>query len=272
MLRIVQKNNTAQKEVPPMPLQYVSITDFSSPRQVVQMLSVLYDSRGTKALLGVGAMMSRKTLNSFPSKWTDIFLPKERISEVFIWHNRVFNTLHYADYEKLDLLENLEKATTWCKGNLHAIQLDMAWPDPALIKAYRSCHPDIKVILRVSGVALDCVNNDPGELVGQLVIYGDAIDYCLLDKSMGRGLALDAKTLLPFARTIADKLPRLGIVVAGGLGPDTVHLAEPLVREIPGLSLDAQSRLRKSGSAKDPIDWPLAEDFLRKSLGLLASG
>ena len=93
-----------------------------------------------------------------------------------------------------------------------------------------------------------------------------------LTSSMGRGLALHAKTLLPFARTIADKLPRLGIVVACGLGPDTVHLAEPLVREIPGLSLDAQSKLRKSANAKDPIDWPLAETYLRKGLNLLASG
>lgn len=254
-----------------MPAQYVSITDFSSPRQVVQMLSILYASRITKALLGVGAMMSRATLNELPSEWTKVFMPKERIAEVFIWNNRVFNTLHYADYEKLDLLENMEKATLWCGRNLNAIQLDMAWPDLAIVKAYRSRHPDIKVILQVSGIALDCVDSDPEELVGRLTLYGDSIDYCLLDKSMGRGLALDAKTLLPFARTITDKLPRLGIVVAGGLEPETVHLAEPIVREIPGVSLDAQSKLRKSGSAKDPIDWPLAEDFLRKSLGLLAS-
>ena len=60
-----------------------------------------------------------------------------------------------------------------------------------------------------------------------------------------------------------------GIVAAGGLGPESVGLVEPLYREFPDLSIDAQGKLRPSGSALHPIDWDMAETYLVKALQLL---
>lgn len=80
---------------------------------------------------------------------------------------------------------------------------------------------------------------------------------------------MDAKGLLPFARAVKRRFPQFGLVAAGGLGPDTMHLVEPLIKEFPDLSIDAQGKLRPSGSALDPIDWYMAGQYLIKALEML---
>jgi hypothetical protein len=86
---------------------------------------------------------------------------------------------------------------------------------------------------------------------------------------MGKGKGMDAEWLLPFAHAIKKRFPEMGIGAAGGLGPETMHLVEPLVEDFPDLSIDAQGRLRPSGSALDPIDWNIAEQYLIKAIKLL---
>lgn len=61
----------------------------------------------------------------------------------------------------------------------------------------------------------------------------------------------------------------LGIVATGGLGPEGIGLVEPLVEEFPDISINAQGRLRPSGSALDPIDWDVAKTYLVRALELL---
>jgi hypothetical protein len=76
---------------------------------------------------------------------------------------------------------------------------------------------------------------------------------------------MDAKRLLRFIHMV----PAMNIVIAGGLGPDTVPLAEPVLRQVPDASLDAQGKLRPSGSALDPIDWDMAERYIRAACKLV---
>ena len=77
---------------------------------------------------------------------------------------------------------------------------------------------------------------------------------------------MDADELLPYLRAIATQFPWLQLAVAGGLG--RMSLVEPIVREFPDISIDAQGRLRPSGSALDPIDWGMAETYLREASAL----
>ena len=79
---------------------------------------------------------------------------------------------------------------------------------------------------------------------------------------------MDSKCLILFTRAIKQRFPELGITVAGGLGPQTVCLAKPIIDEFPDLSIDAQGKLRPSGSALDPIDWNMAETYLTEALKL----
>ena len=192
----------------------------------------------------------------------------DRIASIFIDHPAVFNTLHYVDFEGRDVLESLTKVTHLAGPRMHALQLDMVWPDPEALKAYRAAFPNVQTILQINPPALDKLENLQGAFVEKVGSYQGLVDFVSLDKSMGRGIGLDANFLRPLLKEIREHYPQFNLAVAGGLGPDTLGLVEPLVREFTGLSIDAQGRLRPSGSTLDPVDWSLARAYLEKSLDL----
>jgi len=248
-----------------MLIPYIGITDFTSYWQVKAMNKIFKEHlpRDSKRRLHVGVMMSRKTLHGIPSKWRDAFPSNAVIAGIFS-SGEVYNCLHYADYETegfcLGLGESLKRAILYGGQHINALQLDMVWPHPSqILLGVHASRKNIEVVLQLGSKALDEVHNDPQQLVKKLRGYEAVIHRVLLDKSMGKGLGMDASALLPFARAIREHFPTLGLVAAGGLGPETVHLVEPLVKEFPDVSIDAQGRLRPSGNALDPVDWKMAE-------------
>jgi hypothetical protein len=253
-------------------IPYIGITDFAARNQSFAMADLFTRvSRGfdfNRRKLMVGVMMSYKTLNNLPTKWATAWVPKEEVADLFVRHPAVLNTLHYADYNGVDVYNNLCRATQYGGREMHALQLDMVWPDPEAVRRYRDRNPNIRIVLQVNAVALDLVDNRPSGVIQKLVEYGPALDYVLLDKSMGQGLGMNTKALRPFIQAILGSELSCGIAVAGGLGPNTLHLVEPLVEEFPTLSIDAQGKLRPSGNALDPIDWPMAADYLVKAVNL----
>ncbi|OGH86579.1 MAG: hypothetical protein A2493_02625 [Candidatus Magasanikbacteria bacterium RIFOXYC12_FULL_33_11] len=237
------------------------------------MFQVFEDHRpqGSNRVLHVGVMMSYKTLHDIPSRWNNVFPPKDQIAEIFS-SDKVYNCLHYADYDTHpDLWKSLATAIFYGGIAINAIQLDMIWPDPREIeKGVRASRKPIEVILQIGKNALEEVDNDPQKVVDRLSSYKGVIHRVLLDKSMGRGLGMNATSLIPYARAIRDSFPMLGIGAAGGLGPETTQLVEPLVNLFPDLSIDAQGQLRHSGNALDPIDWSMAGNYLVKAHQLFA--
>ncbi len=250
---------------------YIGITDFMNPEQVQAMLNLFISHRQVASTrkLHVGVMMSYKTLHDLPTKWLAAFPKNEAVSEIFIDHPLLLNVLHYADYDALDVFNSLLRATVYGGKNLHALQLDMVWPDPMIVRAFREKHQNIQIIVQVNTRALELVANDPKGMVKRLAEYGDSIDYVLLDKSMGKGLGMDAHGLIPFVRAVRDAFPHLGIAAAGGLGPKTFQLVTPLVQAFPDISVDAQGKLRPSGNALEPIDWKMAGLYLTNTTELV---
>lgn len=260
---------------------YIGITDFMTQEQTRAMLGVLREAQASSAprrRLGVGVMMSKKTLYGLPTKWTNAFPHNREIETVFVPDPNAYNVLHYADYDIADQRQanivasrihaDLLLAASWGGKYMHAMQLDMIWPNPAVVKAFRERHPEIEVIIQGNTKALEAVSNDPVAFVAKLAEYGDVIDFVLLDKSGGKGIGMDAQVLLPYARAVADRLPNLSLAAAGGLGPLTIDLVFDLVREFPDISIDAQSKLRPSGDALDPIDWGYARAYIERSVAL----
>lgn len=252
---------------------YIGITDFTDFGQVREMFQVFstHKPQGSNRVLHIGVMMSYKTLHGIPSKWQNAFPPKEQIASIFS-SDEVYNCLHYADYDNNPELWKSLATAIFCGGiGIHAIQLDMIWPDPEEIAhGVQTSRKQIEVILQIGKNALDEVGNDPRRVVERLSDYEGVIHRVLLDKSMGRGLGMDADSLIPYARAIKDNFPMLGIGVAGGLGPETIQLVEPLITAFPDLSIDAQGRLRPSGNALDPIDWSMAKNYLVKAQQLFS--
>ncbi len=252
---------------------YIGITDFTNFGQVQKMLDIFksHIPLGSNRKLHVGLMMSYKTLHGLPSKWSTVFPPKETIADIFS-SDEAYNCLHYADYDNDPALwESLSRAISYCGTGIHALQLDMTWPDPNQIaNGMHTSRKQIEIILQIGRNALAEANDDPQAVVERLKEYDGVIHRVLLDKSIGRGIGMDAHLLLPFARAIKESLPSIGLGAAGGLGPGTVDRIKPLLDEIPDISWDAQGRLRPSGNAIDPIDWNYAGGYLMESLRLTA--
>ena len=247
------------------PNAYIGITDFEDKSQVEAMLTVLREASWGRFVrkLGVGVMMSYKTLNDLPSKFSCVFPRKKWIAEIFLADSLAYNILHYADYEGIDVLKNLTEAVEWGGPNLHAIQLDMVWPEPEIIRQFRELHPDVQLIIQINQSALLQVDYDPIRLADQLKEYGPSLNGALLDMSMGRGVAMSWLELLPYLACLHINLPQLQLVVAGGLGPDSLNLVQPLLDcFVPEISIDAQAQLRNSGNILESINWQMAGNYL----------
>ena len=255
-----------------MKTRYIGITDFMTRAQVRRIIELYYknDLLFNNLRAHIGVMMSRKTLGLMKNKWTDAFPKREEVSGIFMRHLLAFNVLHYADYDGVDVFCNLLEAADYGGPNMDAMQLDMIWPSPVVLRMFRDEHPEIQLILQIGANALAAMQDDPTCVAERLAHYDGDVDYVLLDKSMGKGLGMDARALLPFVRRISQTQPHIGIAVAGGLGPNTLNLVEPIVREFPDISIDAQGRLRPNGDAlNEPIDWNMAEEYFLKAYRML---
>jgi len=248
-------------------MKYIGITDFTEESEVRAMLRVLENTNNTLGRrLMVGVMMSWKTLNELPTTWSNVWPANEEIAGIFIDHPGVQNTLNYADYDNQTTIHHLLEAIQISGTQIHALQLDMIWPDVHMVHTLKNAHPDLAIIMQANAGALSQVYDDPSRFVTRLNEYGSAIDGVLLNRSMGRGAALDANALLPFARAIKSVTKK--VAVAGGLGPHALHLVEPLIKEFPDISIDAQEQLRVSGDAQDPINWLLARNYIVEAMKL----
>lgn len=254
---------------------WVGVTDFAKSEQTQMMaehhlVEALHHRVEGRPLM-VGVMMSYKTLHDIPTKWADAWVSKKDLSRVFLSYPHTLNTLHYADFDGLTTPDDLIDVVTWGGRNLDAVQFDMVWPEPFLLEFLRKKFPSVFFILQVNAHSLEMVHNNLGEFAVRLSEYDGVLEGVLLDKSMGTGLGLDGKYLRPFVATVVEKFPRLTVGVAGGLGPDTLELLEPLREFFPQLAIDAQGRLRKGGNSLDPIEWHLARQYVSKALAYLGS-
>jgi len=252
------------------PIPYIGITDFMTAAEARVMLRSFGEYRTGKdpRKLMVGVMMSWKTFNGVSSRFTEAFPNKFAVPSIFLDHPLAFNTLHYADYDDFSSPHDISMMLYVCRqgGRLDAVQFDMIWPHPSLLKQVKDdSNGAIKNVLQIGANALAVEADDPVRVCERIAQYGDLVDYVLLDKSMGQGRGMDAQVLLPFVRAIATSFSAIGIAVAGGLGPTTTHLVEPIVQEFPWISIDAQGQLRLSRSALDPIDWSMAQAYLEKA-------
>lgn len=256
-----------------MAIPYIGITDFTNFGQVDRMIGVFNSHKrpGGARRLHVGVMMSHKTLYGLETRFTKIFPVKETIAKIFS-SDEVMNCLHYADYDHHSgIISDLTKAI-WSGGiGINALQLDMTWPQPGdIAQATHASRKKLEVILQVGKKAIELCNNDPKEVVERLRDYEGVIHYVLLDKSMGHGHSMDAHGLIPFACAIRENFPELGLAVAGGLGPDSMELVQPLLDAFPDISFDAEGKLRPSGSIMDPVDWDMAAAYLIRALELVS--
>ena len=244
---------------------YIGITGFMSSDDALHMLDVV--PTHSNRLIMVGVLASLKTMRGIQNKWPNRYPAMDKIARIFPKHPGALNLIHYNTKEKETLGEQLVAMTEFGGANMHGFQLNIAWPALDVLAEYKKAYPAKQIVLQVGGHAFEMVNNSPEQLAEQVAEYDEVAEYVLLDPSGGYGKPFNSERAREYLLALREKNLRIGLGVAGGLSPTTLNLVEPLVREFPDLSIDAESRLR---TPEDRLDVNLGRAYIQKASSMFA--
>lgn len=240
---------------------YIGITGFMSNREVDLTLSAFMRSRPLiKNSLGgivykgdydrhlmVGVLVNLATLYGQEGRHPNRYPKIGDIKDIFPHHgNDVINLIHYSTSEERTLFAQMMALTELTEGSLDGFQLNIAWPNTEELRVYKARYPHKIIVLQIGRKALDMANGILG-LHAYLSAYKGLIDYVLFDPSGGKGepgepFNATEMLRLKIARDTLGESAGLG--VAGGLSANTLDILQPVIKEFPDISIDAEGRLR----------------------------
>jgi len=247
---------------------YVGITGFTSRNEVYSVSDSMM-AEDSNRLLMVGVLASKKTLSGQKNKWPNRYPRVQDISGIFTQHEGVLNLIHYSTDNHHEnpsfLIDELIHMSQLGGPFFHGFQLNITWPSRGAIAEFRKHVPNKVIVLQIGGKALRTINHSPKNLVFDLMKYENLIDYVLIDPSGGLGIPFDTERARAYLKAIHAANLNLGLGVAGGLSPTTLHLVEPLLSDFPDLSWDAEGRLRDE---QDNLVLKTSVEYVQKSCGL----
>jgi hypothetical protein len=245
---------------------YVGVTGLRHLLEVIRALSLVPEQ--SKRRLMVGVLMSSKTLAGQANKWPGRYPKKEAVAGIFVNDPRALNLVHYSTDEPDTLCDQLEAVAAIAGPNLDGFQLNVAWPPISQIIEYRLRHPDHFIVLQIGGRAMSSLGNQPQQVAERVNFYEADIDAVLVDGSGGAGHPI-TQFDENFLRAIQQHCnTHLGLGIAGGLGPNTLHSLNALIRDFPDLSIDAEGRLR-TPMPEDVLSWNYVRPYLEDAFPLL---
>ena len=132
--------------------------------------------------------------------------------------------------KRFNILDDLVKIQELAGLNFHGFQLNLVWPEINVLKEYRMRFGfSYYIVLQIGKKALEVVGGSPQGIVDKLSLYASFINGILFDLSGGLGKPLDIERTKDFLFAIKNSGFNLGIGVAGGLGPQSLHLVRPLL-------------------------------------------
>lgn len=246
---------------------YIGITGFLKPEEVFSALGVFPEGISRKLMVGV--LASYKSLRGIPMKprWAKRMPNPASISRLFLNDERVVNLVHLSTGEET-ILEDMFKIHSLAGQNFHGFQLNIAWPHINQLVSYRAAvSRSYRIVLQIGRKAMETVGGTIQDTVNKLSHYVEVIDDILFDPSGGQGKPFDTRQAYEFLSAITDKGWNIGLGVAGGLGPDSLNLVEPLIAKFPNLSIDAEGKLRND---QNNLDLKAVRDYLTKALQLFS--
>ena len=235
---------------------YFGITGFTRTTEVTFALAHL--NRACKRLFMVGVVASWRSLRNqeVSEKWRSQVPHYEDLPYLFLGDPQVLNLVHYSTLpdQPQDLYMDMAKIHHYAGPFFHGFQLNIPWPSPQAIEAYRRSFGDrTTIILQVGQAAFDKVVGDscanPGRQVAyQLSDYKGLIDGILYDMSGGNGKLVDTTVAVEHLAFIAKHSNWLQCGVAGGACAETLRSNFlPLMEQLGfPLNFDAQDRMRSA--------------------------
>ena len=248
---------------------YVGITGFTTPEEVGAVIQSL--SSSPERFLMCGVLLSNALLNGATSDAPGRCPLPGSIAGIFSSDPRCLNLVHYRPRAEADLAETLARAMAVGGVNCHGVQINAIrgapWPDPLVLQEFRDrCHPR-RIVLQIGREAMKSAESRPDEIARRCASYEGIVTDVLVDASEGMGVPLDAQRTIRYLAAIAEAVPGMGLVVAGGLCADNLDaLLSPLLLHWAGVSIDAEGRLRDSD---DKLDVSVAGGYLREGVKLL---
>lgn len=256
---------------------YIGVTGFTKLNEVQSALNAFPPTSNAFPYcvgrqLMVGVLATWKSLRGIPMKpkWAKQTADPNSIRDLFLDDRRVVNLVHYSTEEGQEdsLLSDMLKIHELAGPNFHGLQLNVAWPPWKALSEYRyrvgeSCR---RIVLQVSQKAVEMAGGTPERVAEKVCLYIGLIDDVLLDPSGGQGKPFGINHAREFLSAVAYGWG-IGLGIAGGLGPDSLDLVEPLIQEFPDLNIDAQGRLR---NAENDLDPNLVSAYLTKALQLFS--
>lgn len=247
---------------------YVGITGFMSPTEVFGVLDST-DLKKADRMLMVGVLASSKSLQGIPNKWPGRYPAIGEVVNIFPNIEDCLNLVHFNTKEPESLLPQLLLVTELAGNHFNGFQLNIAWPSVRVLEDYKELHPDKSIVLQIGGGAFEEISHSPKKLADKVHSeYAGLIDYVLLDPSGGTGQPFNPDIARSYLEALSVKPNDFGLGVAGGLSPTTLDLIEPLVKDFPDLSIDAEGRLRNK--EYDSLNIETARDYVKKSLELFS--
>lgn len=246
---------------------YVGITGFMSPTEVFGVLDST-DLKKADRMLMVGVLASSKSLQGIPNKWPGRYPAIGEVANIFPDNEDCLNLVHFNTKEPESLLSQLLLVTELASNHFNGFQLNITWPSARVLEDYKDLHNDKVIVLQIGSGAFEKVSHSPEKLAEKVHEYTGLIDYVLLDPSGGTGQPFNPDIARSYLEALSVKTNDFGLGVAGGLSPTTLDLVEPLVKDFPDLSIDAEGRLRNE--ADDSLNIETARDYVKKSLELFS--
>ncbi len=225
------------------PPRYIGATGFSEAAQVSDFLSEVPDTFEYKIMVGI--LANQKTLAGEKQDQPLRYPPKGALGNILVEHKKALNLVHWNTKEPARLVEDLTSVAALVGPLLNGFQLNMRWPDPALVRAWReSGHSAQTIVLQCGKGALEDVHMRPKELIQRLRDYTGIIDYVLIDASGGTGTNFDPYFARECFVEVGEAFPTLGLGVAGNLKSSTLYNLSKVRSRFQDFSIDAESGLR----------------------------
>ncbi len=227
---------------------YIGVTGFMSNEEL-ETISDKFYSDGPRFMAGV--LASSKTLLGHANKWPRRYPKISDIAGIFGDNANAIKLVHYSTDSTSSLQMQMMTIRRRVGSVMNGFQLNIAWPPPAALVAYRKCYPEDTIVLQVGRNALSLpiegmiTADHRVDLISAILpAYKGLVDHVLIDPSGGTGSPFDPQEVLVYLRGIKNLDLPMGLVVAGGLGPDSMDLLKPVHADFPRISIDAEGRLR----------------------------
>ena len=216
--------------------RYIGITGVTSRGQAQAILDAMPSCTSRQLMIGV--LASNKTLAGYPhQQWPDRYPPPEELVNIFPDSPRALNLLKYETDEVETVFDQLIELSERCGKFLHGFQLNIPWPDPYMLKAYRGLHPEKRFILQITGSMCTEMHNDRKAIANRIQCEYDWLaEHIMIDFSYKpRGL-FNSTVIRDYIEAFKEAGLAMGIGVSGDVY--TIGLVRYIAENHPDINTD----------------------------------